>query len=107
MSIGKTFVNGLAQQFNEDSYDRAVLSKYIPERDFKKIMSNINDTLYAMFPCPLCFCFGYCCCPCTLGLSFLLPYVCVRDAEREMRDLLHKINLQILHERKLHLDLVI
>ena len=40
----------------------------------------------------LCFGTGYACCICTFGLSFLLPKLCVSDAEAFAREELSRIN---------------
>ncbi len=82
-TAGKTFVTGLAMQFS-DRYDPMFLEGHINKKDFHAILDQINEALLTFFPCPLCMCFGYCCCPCTLGLSFLCPYSCVRDAQIEL-----------------------
>ena len=103
--LGKTFINGLAQEYDEAGYDAKKLKGYISERDFYRMINQINDTLYSFYPCPICFCFGYCCCPCTLGLSFLIPYSCVRDAEKEVKRLLEEINQKVLHKKRLHIEL--
>lgn len=68
-------------------------------------MSSINTVLEDFFPCPLCFCFGYLCCPCTLGLSFLLPNSCVKDAEEELRALIKRINDKKLKQKNMFLIL--
>ena len=105
-SIGKTFVNGLAMEYLDGgAYDEFSLKGHISEKDFSRIFTQINDTLYSYFPCPLCFCFGYCCCPCTLGLSFCLPYICIRDAEKEARVMIEKFNEEILNSKGLDLQL--
>ena len=77
---GKTFVTGLAMSYSE-LYDREGFEGYLTEREFTNIMDTINDTLFNYFPCPMCLCIGYFCALPTLGLSFLMPNVCVRDAE--------------------------
>lgn len=84
-------MTGLASRFSE-KFDSTLLEPYITKKEFKEIMKAINDTLQDYFPCPLCFCFGYCCCPVTLGLSFFLPNICVRDAELEVRALINRVN---------------
>jgi hypothetical protein len=52
-----------------------------------------------MWPCCLCFSFGYLCALCTLGkyylipgLSFCFPYVCVSDAHSAMQRVLIEAN---------------
>lgn len=104
--LGKTFVTGLASSFSED-YDSTILENHITKKEFKSIMVSINDLLNDFFPCPLCFCFGYFCCPCTLGLSFLLPNTCVKDAETELKALIKRINEKKLKSKKIFIALQI
>eukprot|EP00347_Sterkiella_histriomuscorum_P019708 403340592 len=105
---GKTFVNGLAQTFDA-SYpnDHELLTKNLTQKEYQMILETINDTLYTYFPCPLCQCFGYCLCPCTLGLSFLIPYSCVRDASIECNKAIQVINQKKFHSKNMHLELKI
>ena len=105
-NIGKTYVNGLAMEYDETAYDGKILGKNLVKKDFARIVNQINDTLFNFFPCPLCQCFGYCCCPCTLGLSFCLPLVCVRDAESHARDFITRVNADALIHRKVEILLV-
>jgi hypothetical protein len=105
--IGKTFVNGLAIEYDDDSYDLAIMGPVIQRKDFQRIMNQINDTLFTYFACPFCRCFGYCCCPCTLGLSFFFPYVCIRDAEKEVRNLIFRLNEELLNKRGIEIELKI
>ena len=64
----------------------------ISESDFRRIVMQVNDTLYSYYACPLCFYFGYLCCMCTLGLSFVPACVCIKDAEREARAMIERLN---------------
>ena len=56
------------------------------------MMESINDTLFNYFPCPLCWGFGYLCCPFTLGLSLCCPAICVGDAKSNLKAVIAKIN---------------
>lgn len=102
----KTWINGIPRSY-EIEYDPVFLSPYITERQYERLILTINDVLFSFAPCDLCFCFGYLCCLCTAGLSFLCPYLCMRDAERELlkiikdenRDL-KKVGLQLTLRKK-------
>jgi hypothetical protein len=104
--IGKTYVNGIAMEYDLEAYDPKILAKNLLKKDFIRIVNQINDTLFNFFPCPMCQCFGYCCCPCTLGLSFCLPLVCVRDAEGHARDYIGRINKDFLGQKKVEMHLI-
>jgi hypothetical protein len=104
--VAKTFITGL-----EPAYDSKVplpptfVQHGLSDREFRHILEAINDTLFSAWPCTLCQLFGYCFCPCTLGLSFLIPNVDVRQAREKAERLLSEINLKVLHEKGLELDL--
>lgn len=51
----------------------------VKEEEFVMAINQINNTLADYWPCLLCVCFGYLCCPCTLGASLLCPNFCIRD----------------------------
>ena len=80
---GKTWVNGLSDKY--DLKFPSVLSAYLKEDEYKRAIWNINQTAEDFWPCPTCFCIGYCCCLCTLGLSFCCPYICITEAKREIK----------------------
>ena len=101
---GKTFVTGLASAFDEE-YDAERLTDHIAASEYQKMIETINDTLLNYFPCPLAWCFGYLCCPFTLGLSLFCPAVCVNDAEEEIRTMIARWNRKKLAERNVTLVL--
>ena len=68
-------------------------------------MERINDILINYFPCPLSWYCGYLFCVCTLGLCLLLPYICMRDAEQELRQFIARVNARKLKEKKMKLVL--
>lgn len=100
----KTWVNGLAQTYSEE-YDEPRLRNFIDRRTYLDIMERINDTLINYFPCPLCMCFGYLFAIFTCGLSFLCPYICISDAENNVRDFIERLNRKKLKDRRVHLTL--
>lgn len=78
---GKTFITGLASAFAVDSYDAHMLAPYISLKQFTDMIEHLNEVLYANWPCGPCQVIGYVLCPCTLGLSFLLPSITVSEAK--------------------------
>jgi len=101
---GKTFVNGLARVYADD-YDEEAFNGYLSRRDFSTIMESINDALFNYFPCPMCLFCGYLLCIPTLGLSLLMPNVCIRDADAEVRRQIEKANKKKLNDRGMELAL--
>lgn len=77
---GQRFVNGMSNEY--DARYPAELDGVISEDEFLRAMSRINNTMRDYWPCCTCFYFGWCCAPCTLGLSFLGPRLCVGDVRR-------------------------
>lgn len=88
--ISKTFINGTASCY-EIIYDLR-LKSHISQKEFNMEMDRLMDMLYMSWPCGLCFCFGYICCLCTLGLSFLFPGLKVRKAKQNLIEEIAKIN---------------
>lgn len=76
---GKIFINGLASSY-EDSYP-SQLKKYIDEFLYKKYINELNATILTHWPCRCALLIGYICCIFTIGLSFLIPYLCIKDSE--------------------------
>ena len=103
--VAGTFITGLARAYDEE-YDKEVFGNYISQRDYMQIIEQINDTLENYFPCPLCWGCGYIFAIFTLGLSFLCPYICVRDAEVNVRTFIKSVNRKRLATRNLKLSLV-
>lgn len=68
-------------------------------------MERINDMLINYFPCPLSWYCGYVCCIFTLGLSLLCPFICIRDAEEQVRDFIARVNNRKLKEKNMKLVL--
>ena len=68
-------------------------------------MESINDALFNYFPCPMCLFCGYFLAIPTLGLSLLMPNVCIRDAEAEVRRQIEKANKKKLNDRGMELAL--
>ena len=102
--VGKTFVNGIANSYSM-TYPRELLAGRLNEMDFKNIMEDINEGLMSYWPCCYCFCFGYGCALCTLGLSFIGPYICIKDAQDCLEQRIENWNRNSLSQKGLFLSL--
>lgn len=49
------------------------------------MLATFNETLGKLWPCPTSMFLGYILCPLTCGLSFCLPNLCIKDAEKSLR----------------------
>ena len=56
-----------------------------------------------MWPCCLCFTFGYICSLCTAGLSFCFPYICISEAKERFDSEITNIN-SYLNSKRLHIS---
>ena len=70
-----------------------------------QIMERINDILINYFPCPLSWYCGYVCCLFTLGFSFFCAYICINDAEDNLREFIERVNSRKLKAKKMRLVL--
>ncbi|KAG7380842.1 hypothetical protein PHYPSEUDO_006735 [Phytophthora pseudosyringae] len=91
------FVTGVARAYEDDFPPE--LSHLVKETDFDVAINQINNTMQDYWPCFFCMCWGYGCCPCTLGLSLLCPNFCIRDAEQYVRALITRINKRLCFEQ--------
>lgn len=103
----KTFVNGMAESYSFEDYNSDIMTQYISRKEYERIIDQVNGSLFNEYPCPGCLLFGYCCCPCTLGLSFVMPYLKVKKAMKALNHELNKLNHQykarsIKFELKVH-----
>ena len=80
--IAPRFVTGISSRYYSD-YDES-LKCYIKEREYDQMLAAFNEVVGKMWPCPLSLALGYLFCPFTLGLSLLLPNICVADAEKAL-----------------------
>ena len=64
---------------------------------------NYKTTQY--WPCCFAYWLGYLAAPCTLGLSLLIPRLCVTEAEAVLQMEIKKINQDILGQYKLEMRL--
>lgn len=102
--MGRTFVTGLSN-FYDSSYPPQ-LEPFIGEVAFKNCMAEINNVVQNYWPCTCARFCGYWCCPFTLGLSFLVPFLCISDAESALQRQLDHFNRTEFKEKGLRFKLV-
>ena len=68
-------------------------------------MDQLNIKTNQYWPCLFAFWCGHLCSPCTLGLSLLIPNLCVSESENVLRREIKKINQDILGPVKLEMRL--
>jgi len=62
------------------------------EEEFIALMTDMNRVLSVYWPCAFCIYFGYILSPLTMGLSFYLPNLCIRDAKTGLISAIEKQN---------------
>lgn len=97
------FVNGIASKY-EIKYFKE-LEPYIKSKEFLKPLDSLITNLQMSWACPTCFCFGYTCSVCTLGLSFLGPYISIYQAIKDLEKGIEKINRLQYNPRGINLSL--
>ena len=103
--IAKTWITGIAKAYSFE-YDHKILGEYMTESEFTAMMARINDALVRIWPCDLSILIGYMLCPITCGLSFLIPYMCISDAEKALDEQVKYFNEYRLKQQGLHLTFV-
>ncbi len=101
---GPFFINGLSRRYSA-KYDQA-LTSFISKEEFLDIADDINDKLESYWPCLCSILFGYFMAIFTFGISVLIPWVCVSEAEGQARNFIDHINKDVLIYRRLNLRLV-
>lgn len=100
---GRRFVNGLSDSYDVKYYEQ--FKPYISELEFTHNMDRLLDGFNVMWPCDLCFYFGWICSVCTLGLSFLCPNICITDAHQSFLEDIRKFNENKFKSKHLFLSL--
>ena len=101
----KTFISGLASTYSL-KYDSKILKPLISKEQFTTMISSFNDSLTRYWPCGLSITVGYIFCPLSCGLSFLLPNLCIKDAEKSLLSNMEYFNKYRLSEKGLEIVLV-
>ena len=101
--LGKTFITGVSSVYRADQYDAQILGRNMSEDEFKTLMKEMNGTLNRYWPCNSCIWFGYLLSPFSLGLSFLIPNMCISDAKLGLIAAIERQNRLKLREKGLRL----
>ena len=97
-------MTGLTSRYYTE-YDPEILGPYVKEGEYEDLLVCINENLSHLWPCPLSLYIGYILCPLTLGLSFLLPNICIAEAEKAAVAQLDYYNEYRFVNRGLHVKL--
>lgn len=101
---GFLFISGIASQY--DTTYNIQLQSIMNEQEYEIFIQQVNNSLEAFWPCMPCFAFGYVCACCSFGLSFLLPNICLSEAEMSCRNVLNNFNAKPLYyDRKIQFEL--
>ena len=77
------------------------LEGIVRKKRFQDDIQYINHALADYWPCPTCFIGGYLCVPCTLGLSLLMPNICVSGAEKYVKSLMsEQLNYRLEYKER-------
>ena len=101
----KTFITGIAKTYNSD-YNSNILDQYISESEYNLMLERFNNSLVRLWPCDLIIAISYLLSPLTCCLSFLIPNLCISDAEEALKLQIDYYNAYRLKERGLHVKLI-
>ena len=104
LPTGPLFVNGLSRGYSTEFPGQ--FKSQIDEATFQRIMENLNETVATYWPCAFCWYFGIAMAFFTFGITLLLPYLCINQAEEVLNQQIERANLQTLRRRELVLKLV-
>jgi hypothetical protein len=83
------------------------LAGLLSKTEFTTIIERLNETIMDYWPCDLCYYLGYGCCPCTLGLSVLIPNYCTSYSELYATAYLRNVSLKaVYYDRQISFTLV-
>lgn len=99
---GKTFITGIAFSY-DFFYDKNFIGDLMSESQFNYLTNSLNDELYSYWPCTLCLCFGYLFSPCTFGLSFMCPNMCISSAKENFINKLEYFNSKYFNAKMINI----
>lgn len=79
-AVGLRLIHSVSSSY-DTTFPPALEGVLSPE-DFQEAIDRVNNVLVMYWPCTGCFLCGYLLSPCTLGLSFGCPNICVEEAEK-------------------------
>ncbi|KRW99544.1 hypothetical protein PPERSA_02402 [Pseudocohnilembus persalinus] len=101
---GKLYINGFSSSY-DDTYPQQ-LKGILNQRQFQKIMDELNSVIQSYWSCGLCHYFGWLCSVPTVGLSFLCPKLCQQQAEEMAVEKISEFNDIVLGEYGIQMRLV-
>lgn len=101
---GPFFLNGFSKKYSS-RYDNA-LQAFISQQEFIDIIDDLNEKIESHWPCLCSMLFGYLMAIFTFGLSLLIPWVCINEAEGQATKFIDHINQDVFAYRRLHMRLV-
>ena len=81
---GDMFVTGMSKSYDEQCYDKEMMSSYLSEDDFRYVIANANLAILQFWPCYLAYFLGYFGAFFSFGLSLLLPNLCIGEARTNL-----------------------
>ena len=84
-------------------YNEEILGAYISEKEYVMMITHLNNIISGIWPCSCIFYFGYLLAPFTFGLSFLLPNLCITDAQASLKNRIAVENRNMLLSKNLEL----
>lgn len=104
-AIGLRHFTGISSRYANEY--PAKLTHVLTPSEFVDIIDRLNETIADYWPCTTCYYFGYCCCPCTLGLSVFIPNYCASYSELYATAFLRNVSLKARYfDRKISFTLV-
>lgn len=104
-AVGFRHFTGISSRYSNEY--PAKLTHVVSSSEFVDVMDRLNETIADYWPCTTCYYFGYCCCPCTLGLSVFIPNYCASYSELYATAFLRNISLKARYfDRKISFTLV-
>ena len=101
--VGPFYINGFSKKFST-KYDER-LSSYLHQEEFENTIHEINVLVEYYWPCKASIIVGIIASVLTLGLSLLLPLICLKEAEYNLKEYLSELNIKWL-KRKLEIRFV-
>lgn len=102
---GQRHFTGIASRYSNEY--PAKLTHVVSPSEFVDIVDRLNETIADYWPCSPCYYFGYLCCPCTFGLSVLIPNYCASYSELYATAFLRNVSLKArFFDRKITFTLV-
>ena len=81
------------------------LSSKINRKVYEETIAEINCIISVFWPCFLARICGFFCCPCTVGFSLLVPFSCIKDAEKTVKKDIKRLNGEVFRKRGLEMKL--